>query len=495
MFPRYQIASMDFDYYKFEKLCKTYCWLVPVFLAFFFAWHTQSFTLSECASALSAHAESLSEFRAQISAYGLSHSLFYHGYLFIWSGLTCCDSELVLRLSNLLWVVLAAWFFRKDSRALFVLLLSPYFIYYTNDLSPCLMQMAVACGITYFLYSKSLSKPQSTSRGLGLLFVLCLTGLSGCIWAIGFFVAWLVLEGREFWSVWSIRSRICWGVAFLGIFGFYVATYSPTSFPQPTTSGLLGLLSSGYEMLGLLGLGPNKGDWLYYSSIGDIFTNSNFFLALFGALVVMGLLVHGLIVWRQRTSSHSFFPSLACLVCLPLALQSLFSMYLGYSLFPEFSAPLLPLVCLIIARGLPWEKDLSWKNIITSTFVIIWLLSDVCIRFDDNYARPDYRGAIDYAKQEAAKGYTVLLLCHPWAKSYYDPENSLPPQKWHRCQKIITSDAACFVPIIEQVKNSGRYQRKRQLCPSFYEYALKSSLTITPNDGDTPPRQYFFERL
>lgn len=485
---------MDFDYYKFEKLCKTYRWLVPVFLAFFFACHAQSFSPSECASALCAHSDSLSEFRSHISAYGLSHSLFYHFYLFIWSGLTCCDSELVLRFSNLPWVVLAAWFFRKDARALFVLLLSPYFIYYASDVSPCLMQMAVACGISYFFYSKSLSKSQSLTHGLGLLLLISLTGISGCIWAIGFFVAWLVLEGREFWSRWHIRSRICWGIAFLGISGYYVATYSLTP-SSHSASDFLGVVFSVYEMLGLLGLGPSKGDWLNYSSIGDILTNSDFLLAFIGALVVIGLLVHGLFVWRRRTSSPSLFPALGCLVCLPLALQLLFSTWLGYSFSPVICAPLLPLVCLIIARGLPWENGLSWKNIISITFVIIWLLSDVCIRFDDNYARPDYRAAIDYAKQEAAKGYSVLLLCHPLAKAHYDPANSLPLQPWHRCQKIITSDAACFTPLIEKVKNSGRYQRKRQLCPAFYEYALKINFSTSPGFGDSPPVRYSFERL
>lgn len=484
---------MDFDYYKFEKLCKAYRYLVPVFLVFFFAWHSQSLSPTECASALCAHAASLSAFWAQISAYDLSSSLFYQVYLFIWSGLTCCDSELVLRLSNLPWVVLAAWFFHKDARTLFVFLLSPYFIYFANDLSPCLMQMAAACGVTYFLYAKSLSKPVSSTRGLGLLLLLCLTGFSGFIWAIGFFVAWLVLEGSLFWGRLPIWHRLCWGFAFLGLLGYYIATFSSSLSPHSASSLLLELAFSGYEMLGLLGLGPNKGDWQHYSSLVDIVTNSNFLLAFIGALVVIGLLVHGLIVWRRRTSSLSLFPALACLVCLPLALFLFFSMWSGYSLSPEFCAPLLPLLCLIIARGLPWEKSLSWKNILTLTFAIIWLLSDVCIRFDANYARPDYRAAIDYARQESAKGYAVLLLCHPWAKAYYAPENSLPPQNWLRCQKIITSDSARFAPLINQVENSGRYQRKRQLCPAFYEYALKPTLTIPTSD--TPPRRYFFERL
>lgn len=84
---------------------------------------------------------------------------FYYYLLFLWHQVTGAESELALRLFNGVWVFLAGWFFRKEPKALVILLLSPFFIYYTEELRPYILQIAASCGVTMLLYQASRGHP------------------------------------------------------------------------------------------------------------------------------------------------------------------------------------------------------------------------------------------------------------------------------------------------------------------------------------------------
>lgn len=109
-----------------------YNWLVLSFLSCCFSFHDQSFWIDECCTASCAVQPSLEECWRQICRIGGSDAqiAFYYYLLFLWHQVTGAESELALRLFNGVWVFLAGWFFRKEPKALVILLLSPFFIYY-----------------------------------------------------------------------------------------------------------------------------------------------------------------------------------------------------------------------------------------------------------------------------------------------------------------------------------------------------------------------------
>lgn len=115
-----------------------YNWLVLSFLSCCFSFHDQSFWIDECCTASCAVQPSLEECWRQICRIGGSDAqiAFYYYLLFLWHQVTGAESELALRLFNGVWVFLAGWFFRKEPKALVILLLSPFFIYYTEELRP-----------------------------------------------------------------------------------------------------------------------------------------------------------------------------------------------------------------------------------------------------------------------------------------------------------------------------------------------------------------------
>lgn len=108
-----------------------YNWLVLSFLSCCFSFHDQSFWIDECCTASCAVQPSLEECWRQICRIGGSDAqiAFYYYLLFLWHQVTGAESELALRLFNGVWVFLAGWFFRKEPKALVILLLSPFFIY------------------------------------------------------------------------------------------------------------------------------------------------------------------------------------------------------------------------------------------------------------------------------------------------------------------------------------------------------------------------------
>lgn len=109
-----------------------YNWLVLSFLSCCFSFHDQSFWIDECCTASCAVQPSLEECWRQICRIGGSDAqiAFYYYLLFLWHQVTGAESELALRLFNGVWVFLAGWFFRKEPKALVILLLSPFYLLY-----------------------------------------------------------------------------------------------------------------------------------------------------------------------------------------------------------------------------------------------------------------------------------------------------------------------------------------------------------------------------
>lgn len=93
------------------------------------------------------------------------------------------------------------------------------------------------------------------------------------------------------------------------------------------------------------------------------------------------------------------------------------------------------------------------------------------MRFDDTYAREDFRGAINYCKQEQKKGNSVLLLCNGAGKEYYQWQDIVAPEDWLICQRIVVTRPEDYSKLVDQIESSNLFQ-KRKLCPAFWVYEL-----------------------
>ena len=185
----------------FMKLLKSYLWIWLAIASFVFAWNAQSFWIDECCMAMCALPDTFVDVWAQATDINGSDMQMacYLFLLHICIKLSGADSEMMLRLFNIVWVLLAAYFLRREPKVLILLIISPFFLYYANELRPYIMQVAASCGVSMFLYEWSLGKKKSYTAGFGLLFLLCLTSLTSVVWAAGFIMAWITLEGRNFW--------------------------------------------------------------------------------------------------------------------------------------------------------------------------------------------------------------------------------------------------------------------------------------------------------
>ena len=130
-----------------------YWWILP-FLSFFFSLNNQSFWIDECCTALCAMQQGMEGCWKKICEIGGSDAqmAFYYYLLFLWHHLTGAESEWMLRLFNIFWVFLSSWFFRKEPKALVILLISPFFVYYSNELRPYMLQIAASCAVSMLFW-------------------------------------------------------------------------------------------------------------------------------------------------------------------------------------------------------------------------------------------------------------------------------------------------------------------------------------------------------
>lgn len=148
-----------------------YWWILP-FLSFFFSLNNQSFWIDECCTALCAMQQGMEGCWKKICEIGGSDAqmAFYYYLLFLWHHLTGAESEWMLRLFNIFWVFLSSWFFRKEPKALVILLISPFFVYYSNELRPYMLQIAASCAVSMLFWQVSRGEPIKFHVFFGSLF-------------------------------------------------------------------------------------------------------------------------------------------------------------------------------------------------------------------------------------------------------------------------------------------------------------------------------------
>lgn len=457
-----------------KQIIKSFFWVLAAIAAFLFAWNNQSLWIDECCMVMSAAQSNFADVWASVTAIGGSDTQMacYLYLLHIWIKLTGADTEMMLRLYNVIWVLLAAFFLRKEPKILFILLISPFFIYYANELRPYIMQIAASCGISLFLYKISLGENLSYNRGFALLFLLCTTSLTSVVWSVGFLLAWIILEGRNFWSKKLLMSVACWSLPFIALGSYYLYTLLlGARATRIESNALVNVGAAIYELLGLTGLGPSRSQLRLCTQISDIMEHSGLLFALVGALVVGAVVICGVYIWRKQASNRTLLAMITLLV-IPMAVFMYSSSMMSFRFSGRHFAPVLPLVCIAISLGLKWCKNRPCQSILSTVFVCLWLTSCAYVRFDETHARENYRGAIEYCERRKESGDSVLLLCNNAGKVYYGWQDYINPDGWQNCQCIVVSRPEDFASIISQIELSNRYH-KRKLGPSFWVYEIK----------------------
>ena len=363
------------------------------------------------------------------------------------------------------------WFFRKEPKALVILLLSPFFIYYTEELRPYILQIAASCGVTMLLYQASRGHPPRFHALFGALFFLCLTSLTGVVWGFGFIVAFFILSfrqfrGRSFW-----KAVFCWIFPFAGLAAYYAYTLSLGARSVVISSSwVVNVAASLYELMGLAGLGPPRAELRLCTTLDSLWKMEGLVLGGVVALVMGGALVYGVVLW-SRQSSRSLPWALLALVLIPGMVFLYGTEAMDFRFSGRHCAPLLPVLCLIWSKVWPqnWKSSDRCRVVLFILMMIVWLASDFRLRFCSIYSRENYREAVFYCKSLEEKGMKVLLLCNEFGGKFYGWHFQPPANYWSDYDAIVVSRPGRYAPVLKAMEDSGLYQRSA-LCQGFTVY-------------------------
>lgn len=387
-----------------------------------FAITTQSYWIDEAMSLIVAMAPDPSNAWRYAQAVGepAMQTPLYHVYLFLWHKVFG-GGEWAMRASNLPWFVLGQLAFllflrHKPKLALTACLLSavsPAIWTNLDEARPYIMEYAAACWLVAAIVRSTgtqpaiAADPQRDSRlvltatSIAIL-VLVASGLSSLVWAAGFAAAlvWLkksvrVPDGAE---PASPRARPLAGMLLFCIFlailaAYYVLTWTgiPSGASGPKAF-VQGLIYVAYELLGFSGFGPGKLD-LRVAPLASMMRRLPVMLPLAACLAVVGFVALREIAakLRDRRTMIAWLLALA----LPGGFLFVFALLFGLRPAPREFQPVLP--ALIVALSATILCSIRHRSpflrVAAVALPVLWLGSSLNLRWQQAYAKDDYRTA------------------------------------------------------------------------------------------------------
>ena len=342
----------------------------------------------------------------------------YMFLLWCWAQLGAL-SEFTLRAINLPWLIIAVLALRKVRFWPLVLLTCPFVLYYTGELRPYAMQIAGGA-----LAAAALAKVIANRDGddfIGLhaagaaALLLACSSLTAVIWAGGLWLGVLMIRPdwlgrRRFWI-----KAIPWIAGGLVFGAYYTFTllkgYRATGMDG---SSVLSVFFGGYEMIGLLGLGPSR---------NELRSNPLAVIPYLGILIpaflcFTGAWIYGVRSWLRTVPIRCTF-AVACAVLLPVVILTVIGFLKDFQVLGRHLSPVIPAVLLPIAAALSAKPQFKIPLILGILSVIFMLASSIELRFLNRHARDDYRSASVIGVDALKQGKSVWWQADMNATRYY----------------------------------------------------------------------------
>ena len=382
---------------------------------------SQSFWMDEAGGAFKSLTPGFSDWVRTMFKFGGSdvQMPFYMTGLWLWHRLGVA-SEYGFRLINLPFLILMALALKRVRFWPLLCLTSPFVIYYVGELRPYTLQMAAgslaALGIFRIIEGQregqELRGLHTTAAGCLLL---CVSSLSAALFALSIAIAVAIIRPdwlgkKTFW----IKS-LPWAIGASALAAYYIYTLIEGYRAASTGGNLLSMGFGFYEMIGMLGLGPNR-DMIRENPL--VVLKSLPWLLPATLIIFASWLIGVCSAYRSTTPRERI--AVVITVALPLIILAVTSIVaqfqvLGRHLSPCMPALLLPLAVCISGKA---PKKLPVK-LIGAAAVIVSLISSFLIRFNPTHSRDDYRSASEIAISLLDEDQTILWKADTAAPSYY----------------------------------------------------------------------------
>ncbi len=347
-----------------------------------------------------------------------------------WAGVQVLgDGEWQLRAANLVWVGLAGlaagligW--RLQNRlALPLLLLHPFLWYYANEARPYALQIAAGAWLLYLLLRWRELPEIAPAEAWAFLGAAVIGYGSSLLFAFPLFGFCVLMA----WQCFRLRRRprlrpaavapLALALAALALLTvYYLETLQRgAGGARLWKVGSANLLFAFYELLGYSGLGPPRHELrelaLHPSLLLSALMQPRAMAGLGGLSAVYAALAWRL--WKRRGDA-------TVRMALALALLGAGALFAGAAVmqFPFWGrhlAPLLPAVALAIAlAAAPAGLAATWPRRALCVALLAGLAaSSLTLRFDQKYAKDDYRGAAAIARRALDAGQIVWWSADP----------------------------------------------------------------------------------
>jgi len=329
-------------------------------------------------------------------------------------------SEYALRCVNLPWLIIAVLALHRVRFWPLVILTSPFMLYYTGELRPYAMQVAAGSVATLALMRIREGHEARPFAGLATAgfaaLLLTASSLTSAIWAVGLGLGIIVM--RPGWlkqnGFWLRLSP--WLLGLAGFGAFYLMTllqgYRAASVGE---GSILSILFGFYELLGLAGLGPSRGE--IRANPASLLTALPLLAP--AALVAVAAWIYGAWNWKKNEQPANVV-AVAISIIFPLAVFTILSFVadfrvLGRHLSPVLPAVLLPLAACLNATG---PRRRIWQST-AAVAVALSLVSALALRFQSRHERDDYRKAASIGIKALQDGKRVWWQADMNATRYY----------------------------------------------------------------------------
>jgi hypothetical protein len=416
----------------------------------FLATTSQSLWIDEANSAIKAMAPTLAAFvESMKSDRGSDLQMPLYMYMLWGWEKVAGHSEFALRAMNIplfglaIAVSAGGWRTTVTRRIFFVALAcsSAFLWAYIDETRPYILQFlgATICAISLANTASSATPPQNRDIALfafGLV-VLCGSSLMGVVSAFWLSLAFLLisLQRQRLGSLLrrpAVRTAALLAMPALVLLGIYYV-WTLTVGARASSVGQTGPLSLGfaaYELLGMAGLGPGRGE---LRSSWQAILPFTPMLAVFGIALGLLLCIGGITI-AQRKGPFTANPSLSILIAAPVAI-ALSSMLIGvfghFRVVGRHLTPLAPFLILIMAVGADslWHARHRFSGRAIVCLALLSMLSSALLhRMDERHAKDDYRSAASRAHETLTQGGTVWWAADRSGAQYYHLETCLLPE-------------------------------------------------------------------